>query len=361
MRIVVTGADGFLGWHTRTRLRARTRHRVRSVGRVEWPALPQLLADADVVLHLAGVNRGTDREVLEGNIRLAEDVAAAVRGSRRPPVVIFANSVRAGEDTAYGAGKREAASILAGAAEEAGTRFCDVRLPNLFGEHGRPGYNSFVATFAAAVAGGRIPTVDDRDIELLHVQAAAEALIAAATDPTGAGRPQGTATSVGEVLDILRAQHGVYREGDMPTLASPLEVDLFNTLRAAMADHQPSIPLVRRTDPRGSLVELVRAHGGGGQTFFSTTRPGVTRGQHFHLRKVERFVVVSGTARISLRRMLTDEVRHIEVSGDVPVAVDMPTMWAHSLTNIGHADLTTIFWTNELFDPDDPDTYPEDV
>ncbi|WP_324650021.1 NAD-dependent epimerase/dehydratase family protein [Georgenia sp. H159] len=361
MRIVVTGADGFLGWHTRARLRARTPHAVVPVGRAGWSDLPGLVRDADVILHLAGVNRGTDREVLDGNVRLAEDVAAAVRGSQHRPAIVFANSVRAGESTSYGAGKHGAAAILAQAASDTGSRFADVALPNLFGEHGKPAYNSFVATFVASVIRGETPDIADREIELLHAQDAAQSIINAAMGTTETVRPRGTLTTVGDVLGTLHAQHTRYRTGDIPPLGNPLETDLFNTLRAAMASDNLPIPLVRRADARGALVETVRAHGSEGQSFFSTTRPGVTRGQHLHLRKIERFVVVSGKARISLRRVLTDKVLHVDVTGEEPVAVDMPTLWAHSITNTGDGELTTIFWANELFDPDDPDTYPEDV
>lgn len=361
MRIIVTGADGFLGWHTRARLRARTPHVVIPVGRSGWSNLAELAQEADAVLHLAGVNRGTDPDLMADNVGLADDLAAAVRGSLKPPVVVFANSVRAGEDTAYGASKKEAATILARAAADKGSRFVDVALPNLFGEHGRPGYNSFVATFVATVTQGEVPSITDREIELLHAQAAAQTLIDSVTETSDEIRPRGTLTTVGAVFSALREQHDRYRTGDIPSLNSRLEIDLFNTLRAAMVrEHQP-ISLPRRTDARGALVETVRAHGSEGQTFVSTTRPGVTRGEHLHLRKIERFVVVAGRARISLRRVLTDEIMHVDVTGEAPVAVDMPTLWAHSITNTGDSELTTIFWTNELFNPEDPDTYPEDV
>jgi len=105
----------------------------------------------------------------------------------------------------------------------------------------------------------------------------------------------------------------------------------------------------------------VRAHGGQGQTFVSTTKPGITRGEHFHLRKIERFVVLRGEARISLRRMFADDVVSFDVTGDAPAVVDMPTMWVHNITNTGASELTTLFWTHELFDPAAPDTFPDTV
>lgn len=119
--------------------------------------------------------------------------------------------------------------------------------------------------------------------------------------------------------------------------------------------------MTTHADDRGRLVETVRCHGAGGQTFISTTRPRKTRGEHYHLRKLERFVVVAGRARISLRRLFHDQVTSFDVSGDEPAIVDMPTMWVHNITNTGDTDLTTMFWTDTLFDPEHPDTYWEPV
>ena len=153
----------------------------------------------------------------------------------------------------------------------------------------------------------------------------------------------------------------MYTAGDIPPLLCDLDVDLFNTLRAAMFPSHYPIPLGARSDGRGSLVEVVRSHGGQGQTFVSSTRPGLTRGEHFHLRKIERFVVLAGRATIRLRRLFSPEIVTFTVSGVQPCIVDMPTLWSHNITNTGSSHLTTLFWTNELFDPDRPDTHPEPV
>lgn len=362
MKVLLTGASGFLGWHTRVRLAAVGGHDVVAVARPDWPRLPELIADVDAVVHVAGVNRGDDAEVHDGNVALAGDLAAALPAATRRPVVVFANSVQAGNGTPYGTGKHAAAKLLGAAAAAHGSPFVDVRLPNLFGEHGRARYNSFVATFVEAVIEDRVPTVEDRPISLLHVQAAAQALLDAVSTPTtGVVEPDGTTTTVVGVLDRLRSFRALYRSGDVPPLLTDLDVDLFNTLRAALFPAAYPLPLVQRADQRGALVEVVRAHGGPGQTFVSTTRPGITRGEHFHLRKVERFVVVAGQARIGLRRLHDTAVISFDVDGEHPVVVDMPTLWAHNITNTGDRELTTLFWTNELFDPDQPDTYPEPV
>jgi UDP-2-acetamido-2,6-beta-L-arabino-hexul-4-ose reductase len=361
MRVLLTGATGFLGWHTRVRLRAMTDHETVPVTRSTWPDLDRLVADADAVLHVAGVNRGMDGEVRDGNIRLAEDLAAAVRSSGARPRIVFANSVQCGNLTPYGEGKAGAAAVLAGLASELDTPTVDVRLPNLFGEHGRPRYNSFVPTFVEAVMEGRSPVIEDRPIELLHVQQAAQVLLDALDGGDRLIEPTGTPTTVQTVFDKLAHFQRVYASGDIPPLLTNLDIDLFNTFRAARFPEQYPIPILSRSDHRGSLVEVVRAHGGQGQTFVSTTRPGMTRGEHFHLRKVERFVVLAGRATITLRRMFSHETTAFAVSGTQPCVVDMPTLWTHNITNTGSSHLTTLFWTHELFDPGRPDTYAEPV
>lgn len=361
MKVVVTGGAGFVGWHTRVRLRALTGHEVVAVDRAEWPDLARYVQDADAIVHLAGVNRGADDEVVQGNIVLARAVAEVARGCGRSPRIVFANSVQSTTDTPYGAAKRAASEILAKAAADLGAPYVDVQLPNLFGEHGLARYNSFVATFARAVIDGQTPEIVDRPIRLLHVQRAAQVLIDALSTTAGQIVPSGTPTTVRAVYEFLRDCGQRYSGGDIPPLSTDMDIDLFNALRAAWFGDRHAIALTPRTDQRGALVEVVRVHGGQGQTFVSTSMPGVTRGEHYHLRKIERFVVLSGTARISLRRLLSDEVITVNVRGDAPVAVDIPTMWTHNITNVGKDDLVALFWSNELFNPDAPDTFAEPV
>lgn len=360
MKVLLTGAGGFLGWHTRLRLHAQGDHDVSVVTRSTWPDLAGLVAEVDAVIHVAGVNRGSDEEVEDGNVRLAEDVAAAVRAAGHPVRVVFANSIQDGNGTPYGTGKARAAEVLT-ALRADGHAVVDVRLPNIFGEHGRPRYNSFVATFVHAVASGEQPQVADRPVELLHAQGAAQALLDAMTAEEGRLTPRGTEVGVQEVLDLLLEFEECYRTGEFPDLSTPFRVDLFNTYRAALFPTRYPIPLRPNTDARGTFVETVRSRGGEGQSSVSTTVPGVTRGEHYHLSKIERFVVVQGTATIALRRMFHDEVVELAVSGEAPCAVDMPVGWAHNITNTGEDVLVTQFWSHELFRPDAPDTFPHPV
>ncbi len=362
MNIAITGAQGFLGWHLACRLLATQGVRAIRLGREDF-ADPERLRDSlravDTVVHVAGVNRAeTDAEVEQGNVALAERLATALGG--RPIHVVFANSVQADLDNPYGRGKQRAAEVLASLP---GT-FANVLLPNLFGEHGRPGHNSFVATFAHQVARGERPTVtDDRQIPLLHAQDAAQALIdAAGRRENHETRPAGEKHGIGEVLDLLNEFHALYAStGDIPDVSTPFRRDLFNTYRATSWPDAAPIPKQVHGDPRGDLIETSRTHGGVSQSYVSSTRPGYVRGEHYHLRKIERFVVFRGEAEIALRRLFSDEVVTFRVSGSEPVVLDMPTLWVHNLRNVGDEDLITVFWSDQLLDPEHPDQYPMNV
>ncbi|MBW3084634.1 UDP-2-acetamido-2,6-beta-L-arabino-hexul-4-ose reductase [Austwickia sp. TVS 96-490-7B] len=373
--VVITGAAGFLGWHTRARLATVPDIHVIPIDRAAFagPDLEAALAGLgpqDAVLHLAGINRAAEDEVRDGNIALAERLADAMATTGCQARTVIAGSTQAdligAEATAYGIGKRRAAEHLAAAAARAGRSCVEVRLPNLYGEHGRPDYNSFVATFAHRIAGGEVPTVTgDREIPLLHVQDAVTDLWSAAlhSDPPSMIRPESvTPLRISWIADRMASFQEVYATGQIPALADLIDVRLFNVLRAARWDQgQLSFPLTPHSDARGDFVEVLRQHGGSGQSSFSTTVPGVTRGDHLHFRKIERFVVVRGSGVIRLRQMCTDRLVEIPVSGDSPVAVDMPTLWTHSITNVGDDEMLTLFWINELYNPQDADTYPHPV
>ena len=359
MRIALTGATGFLGWHVRCRAMSRGLDCVpiRREATSDPDRLARVLRDVDAVVHCAGVTRGTDSAVIDGNLAAARALAAAVRRVERPIRIVYANSTHARGDSDYGAAKRKAAELLAGTVPG---RFSDVVLPNLFGEHGRPYHNSFVATFCHDVAAGRRPAdVRDREVRLLHAQDAAQLLIAEVhTAGDRAVEPEAEPVRVGAVLRLLTEFESTYRDGQLPDLAGRFRGQLFRTYRSHLFPQRFPVALPRRADARGTLVECVRAGTNGGQAFISTTRPGATRGDHVHLRKFERFVVVDGRAEIALRRLFTDRVVRYRVDGDRPSIVDIPTLWTHRLTNVGADRVTTFFWTDEVYRVEDADTFP---
>lgn len=368
MRIAITGSDGFLGRHLQVRLRALApTDTVVGVPRAVFNddrSLAEALNRADAVVHLAGVNRGKPAEVEGGNVRAAERLTAFLDRSGRSPRVVYANSLQAGQPTPYGQGKARAGQILSKWASKGGAPYVDVVLPNVFGEGGGPDYNSVVATFCSRLATGGQPRIDvDRELQLLHAQDAAAVLIEclAADAPAGTLRPAGNSACVSDTLNRLERIAATYRTGRFPDLGDPLTLRLFNTYRSHLYPQGFPIPLTDHRDLRGSFVETTQSLGGGSQSSFSTTEPGVTRGNHFHLRKVERFVVVRGRACIAIRPVWGGPVASFEVSGDQPAIVDMPTLHTHNITNVGDEVLYTVFWVNEIYDAADPDTFREAV
>lgn len=361
--VAMTGANGFLGWHTRAALRAKDVDVAAvAVGEAfDLGAAASVVDGAPRLIHLAGVNRAAEEAVREGNLLFANQMAEALRAaSAPPPVVVYANSTQAGNGTVYGQAKEGAAEVLAKAADEVGAQFIDVKLPNLFGEHGKPFYNAVTSTFCHLLVDGQEPAVvDDKELTLLHAQNAADLLTGAV--PVTSQQDLEERVMVSELLSRLKAIAKVYATGEIPDLTDAFDRDLFNTYRSYNFVENAKIPLVKKADPRGSFFEMIRTQGGESQSSFSTTVPGVSRGDHFHRRKIERFTVLVGEATISVRRLFSDEVREFHVSGDEPIAIDMPTMWPHKITNTGSGTLFTSFWVNELYDDENPDTVREAV
>lgn len=362
-QVAMTGGGGFLGWHTRCALHARgdSVNQIAMGERHDATASDALIDGAPRLIHLAGVNRGTEEEVRDGNVLFAEQLVDVLRRvPSPPPIVVYANSTQAENGTVYGDAKARAAEILGKAASDLGLEFVDLRLPNLFGEHGRPFYNAVTATFCHVLAEGGEPTVvNDKELTLLHAQNAADLLIGAVDPSEQAGLE--VQETVSGILRRLAGFAQVYASGEIPDIAESFDRDLFNTYRSYTFGNRAEIHLVKRADPRGSFFEMIRARGGEGQSSFSTTVPGVSRGDHYHRRKIERFTVLVGEAVIAVRQLFSSEVREFRVSGDAPVAIDMPTLWPHKITNAGDTLLYTSFWTNELYDDDNPDTIREMV
>lgn len=369
-RLVITGAGGLLGWHCAARLHARNcaaafrgearPFEVVALDRAAFldpDRLGRALAGADAVLHFAGVNRGTDDAVERGNVEIAERLAAACRAAGVAPHIVYANSTHAGTDSPYGRSKRRAAERL----DAATPRFTDLVLPHIFGEGARPFYNNVTATFIHQVTRGEIPKVNsDGQVQLLHAGTAAEEAIGAALGGvTGTLRPAPRPMSVTDLLARLEGLHAAYAANIFPDLSDPFDLDLFNSYRAALYPDAFPRQLKLNSDARGVLFEAVK--GAGGQTFLSWTEPGMTRGNHFHLGKVERFLVLEGEAIIRIRRVLGGPVWEYRVDGRQPTAVDMPTLHTHSIENVGDKPLLTLFWTQVVFDPAAPDTYADPV
>ena len=361
--IAITGAGGFLGLHLRA---AAQEYGIDTIavplgGGFDPGQAQSAFNAADRVIHLAGVNRGTDHEVTEGNTLFAEQINATLSRVEQPPTsVTYASSIQAGNNSVYGDAKQRAAELLDTTTRALGINFADVRLPNLFGEYGRPFYNSVVATFSHLIASGDEPEVHkDRELQLLHAQNAADFLLGTAR--TEHLEDLSHCQTVTGIKQLLEEFHDIYAAGEIPDLSTTFRRDLFNTYRAYTFPDNAPLDITRHADHRGAFFEIIRSHGGTGQTAFSTTAPGITRGDHYHRRKVERFTVLAGEAEIRLRRLFDDKVFTYRISGDEPRSVDMPTLYAHNIQNVGKDTLYTAFWTNDIFNPDNPDTIAETV
>jgi len=368
MKLGITGASGLLGTHTRALLLGtRGAHEVALATRETFASASSLdgfVADLDGILHFAGMNRGEDSEVIATNIDLAERLVVSLRNTGSRPSIAYANSTHVDRGSAYGNGKRRAGEILEEWGREKGARVGNFVLPHIFGEFGKPFYNSVVSTFCFQLATGDAPKIDhDGQVELLHASNVARHFIdwLESADQLGLMRLQGEPMAVSTLLMRLqRMMHRYQADGVIPTLEDPIDRDLFNTLRSYLFPilYPRALPL--QVDARGSLFEAIKTDQRG-QVFLSTTLPGITRGNHWHMHKVERFLVLSGSAAICIRRLFSDEVVTFQVNGELPAYVDIPTMHAHSITNTGDGVLQTLFWANEIFDPARSDTYPEAV
>lgn len=368
MNIVVTGGDGFLATHTQLffyeKIKAGTVH-LKTLSRNDFnndDILHESLRDAELILHFAGINRGTDNELEQGNIALAERLAHFHAVSQSQAHIIYSSSTHENRDTAYGRGKKQAGELLLKHGASAHSRTTVCVLPNMFGEFAKPRYNSVVATFCDDIASGRESEINpDGATELLYVQEAIARMVNIfETGLIGKVLAEGSVWSIPDLYSLLSKFNSVYRTGEFPDTSSMLELHLFNTLHSFLFDTLFPLPLTPRSDDRGTLFEMVRS-GRKDQVFYSSTKPGKVRGEHYHARKMERFCVVSGDGEIAVRRLLTDHICVFKVSGANPVVIDMPTFYAHNLRNTGDNDLTAIFWISEQFNPEAPDTFSEKV
>ncbi len=321
----------------------------------------------DAIVHLAAMNRHNDPdELYKTNLKLVRDLISALEDTGSKPHVLFSSSTQEEHDNPYGRSKREGRELLSQWADSNGGKFSGLVIPNVFGPFGHPYYNSVVATFSHQIAHGENTRIDvDKSLRLIYVNeltsVIGDCILKNKSNPELLV-PHTSEYKVTEILTLLKGYFKDYaKKGWIPALANSFERNLFNTFRNYMdiPGHFP-VELKQHEDDRGSFVETMRL-GLGGQVSFSTTKPGNTRGDHFHTRKIERFVVIRGQASIRLRRIGTSEVHEYHLDGKNPSFVDMPVWYTHNITNIGEEDLFTLFWINEFYDPDDPDTYYEPV
>ncbi|MDP8978706.1 MAG: NAD-dependent epimerase/dehydratase family protein [Actinomycetota bacterium] len=367
--IAVSGATGFIGSHLVLALARMGAPDVTPVDRgafADVETLTKVAATHDAFVHLSARNRGAAAEVHDVNVSLARDLVAALHRSGHRPHVLFASSTQATGDTPYGRAKRAGEQDLADWSARSGAPLTVLRIPNVYGPGARPFHNSVVATFCHQLARGRRPRLhEDRELGLVYVgDLVARIAELLADPPTGVRRidlPPTDTLRVSKILAILRGHAEAFADGArVPAAASTLERRLRATFLAAVPYPDLATRPAVRADERGSLFEAVR-HDAGGQVFLSTTRPGVVRGNHYHVRKTEKFCVLQGEALVRLRRVGSAETTEYGLSGERPTVVDIPVLHTHNIENVGGGELRTLFWADEVFDPGDADTYPEAV
>jgi UDP-2-acetamido-2,6-beta-L-arabino-hexul-4-ose reductase len=371
IKIGITGQEGFVGTHLFNTIALfpeefeRVDYDIRFFG--DERLLDEFVAKCDVIVHLAAMNRHPDPQVLyDTNVGLVNTLIGSLQRTKSKAHVMLSSSSQEEKDNLYGKSKKLGRELLIAWANAAGVPFTGLIIPNVFGPFGQPYYNSVIATFSHQIANGEIPKIQvDGELNLIYVgELVMEILnkIRENTTNTAYLVPHTATAKVSELLALLQEYKNTYQDkGEIPAIHNTFERNLFNTYRCYMdiGNYFP-VKFTQHTDPRGSFVEVIRL-GVGGQVSFSTTVPGITRGNHYHTRKIERFAVIKGKALIQLRRIGTDEVLDFYLDGDAPAYVDMPIWYTHNIKNIGDEVLYTNFWINEFYDPNDGDTYFEEV
>lgn len=371
MKVLVTGAEGFIGKNLRQRLSERQDVEVVCFGTGnDVSELPDLLHGVEFVFHLAGVNRPQDtKEFITGNRDLTQALCdalcrAAEAGGKTIPVLLT-SSVQADQDSPYGRSKRAAEQAVFAAAQSHSLPAHVFRLPNVFGKWSRPNYNSAVATFCHNIARG-LP-IEIRDpaapVTLVHIDDVVQCFIGlmdGGRAQTDAGRfaivaPQ-YCTTVGEIANLVRS----FKEGrstlNIERVGAGLTRALYCTYVSYLPPQEFAYSVPRHEDARGVFVEMLKTPDCGQVSYF-TASPGVTRGGHYHHSKTEKFLVVQGRARFRFRHMQTGEAYELYTDGGSAKIVETVPGWAHDITNIGDSDLIVMLWANEVFDRARPDTY----
>ena len=371
INIGITGQKGFVGTHLFNTLGLyKEKYNLIEFKRGYFEdkvALDIFVSQCDVIVHLAALNRHkTPSVIYHTNIKLVSLLIESLNRTQSTPHIIVSSSSQEQKDNLYGKSKKLGRSMFGEWAKNKNAIFSGLIIPNVFGPFGKPNYNSVVATFCHQLSNKETPKIEvDGELKLVYVDELVDCIIDCIDRKTNQEKYIVKHTSeikVSEILKLLQKFKTLYQDsGEIPRLKNSFELNLFNTFRCFM-DLENFFPrkLTSHKDTRGSFVELIRL-GIGGQVSFSTTVPGITRGNHFHTRKIERFAVIKGKALIQLRRIGTNEVLDFYLDGTEPAYVDMPIWYTHNIKNIGENILYTNFWINETYNSEDTDTFFEKV
>lgn len=363
MRIAITGASGFVGRNLRWRLKELGHADVRLISHTASDReLVDLLSDLDFVFHLAGVNRPQDpSEFDDGNADFSLRLVAILGSLPNSPAIAFASSTQATLDNGYGRSKRAAEDALLHYHRQCRVPVFLFRLPNVFGKWCRPNYNSAVATFCHNIARGLPITINDPNaaLRLVYIDDVVEQFVALLGDQRPASgfveSSRVYETTVGELAATLHA----FRTSRDSMISERVGCGLTRALYATYISYLPpeafAYEVPRHADPRGVFVEMLKTPDCGQFSYF-TAGPGITRGEHYHHTKTEKFLVIKGTARFGFRQIDTGETHEIVTRGGEASIVETIPGWTHNITNIGDDELIVMLWANEIFDRQRPDT-----
>jgi len=371
MRVLITGANGFIGKNLRQHLAERPEVEVLTITRTSSDdELTQAVSQAEFVFHLAGVNRPEDPEEFQrGNAgltsRLCEQVASQARDTGRKIPVVLSSSIQAERDNPYGKSKRDAEDAVFALSKECAVPVHVFRLPNVFGKWSRPNYNSVVATFCHNIAQDLPIKVNDPSapLTLVYVDDVVRRFLQLLDGVSLAATPEGFeqvqpeyATTVGALAQTIRGFRESRRSLVTDRVGAGLTRALHSTYLSFLRPEQFSYTVPQHGDARGVFVEMLKTPDSGQFSFF-TAHPGITRGGHYHHSKTEKFLVIKGEACFRFRHMLTDEFYELFTSGESPEIVETVPGWTHDITNVGETELICMLWANEIFDRENPDTF----
>ena len=376
MNILITGAEGFIGKNLIAELKnikegkAKRRNLTSALSlfgydRETDPALLDgYCKKADFVFHLAGVNRPEEpSEFMEGNFGFTSVLLETLKRHGNHCPVMLSSSIQAELDNPYGVSKKAGEELLFEYGGETGAEVLIYRFPNVFGKWCRPDYNSAVATFCHNIAHGLPIRVNDRGVwmTLAYIDDVVEELISALEgNPHRVGHFCKVATehriTLGEIVDLIYSFKESRENLQVPDLSDAFTKKLYSTYLSYLPEDRFSYPLKMNVDERGSFTEFLKSSDRG-QISVNISKPGITKGQHWHHTKNEKFVVVIGKGVIRFRKVDGEMVHEYFVSGDKLEVVDIPVGYTHNIENVGDTDMVTVMWVNEVFDPERPDTY----
>ncbi len=368
IKVGITGQGGFIGSHLFNFLGTK----MNEIERVSFEknyfeneiAMQNFVSSCDIIVHIAAINRHEDQKVIyDTNISLVKKLINACEITNSTPKIIFSSSTQEKKNNIYGKSKIDGRKLLENWARKKHSKLCSLLIPNVFGPFCKPNYNSFIATFCHKLITNEETTIiKDSIVDLIYINKLSEIfydeIINDGEEIKSYIVSHTTSRKVSDILEILKKYKKQYFDnGKVPNVpVKSFELDLFNTFTSFIPKTYFPKKFIKYSDNRGLFVEIIKTNIGG-QTSYSTTLPGITRGNHYHTRKIERFSVISGRASIKLRKIGCKEVFEYILDGNEPAYVDMPIWHTHNITNIGDKELITLFWINEPYNSEDADTY----